>query len=77
MLVRGAGESVCQPRQYDGLTMMLVRELIELLQSWPETCAVVVQIRMAEDGSALYEFREVEIENLVRAYDTIRIQLEE
>jgi len=57
--------------------MMLVRELIELLQSWPETCAVVVQIRMAEDGSALYEFREVEIENLVRAYDTIRIQLEE
>lgn len=55
---------------------MLVGELIELLQSWPETCVVVVQIRKAEDGSTLCEFY-VEIETIVRSYDTVQLQLEE
>ena len=76
MQLRGGGAVFRQFGQHQEL-IMLVGELIELLQSWPETCAVVVQLRKAEDGSVLYEFRDVAIETVVRSYDTIQLQLEE
>lgn len=44
---------------------MLVNELVDDLLSYPSTCLVRVRIRKAEDGTDLYEFRDVEIDGVV------------
>ena len=61
---------------------MTVGELREALEaSWPDTAVVVVRVRrnVAADGGMeeLFEFRDEDPDAVIRAYDTVIIQLDE